>query len=71
MRWDKGKSSAQKYRERLDKKKQWNDWFAWHPVTVGNKRVWLEFLERKGEGSMVTESGTVYFRYEYKFYTDP
>ena len=27
--------------------KEWNLWFAWYPVTIGNERVWLEWVERK------------------------
>ena len=24
----------------------WHLWFAWHPVTIGKKKVWLELVER-------------------------
>lgn len=26
---------------------EWHDWFAWHPVTAGNKVIWLEMVRRK------------------------
>ena len=25
---------------------KWERWFAWHPVEVDGRRVWLEFVER-------------------------
>jgi hypothetical protein len=67
MRWPVGKSADLKYREWLNKKRQWNKWFAWYPVSVLEERVWLEWVERKGWTSGVGESGTVYWEYEYRF----
>lgn len=26
----------------------WHKWFAWHPVSVNDKWVWLETVERNG-----------------------
>lgn len=26
---------------------QWSRWFAWHPVKIDNKRVWLSTVYRK------------------------
>lgn len=37
MRWD--ISEAVFYK--------WRRWFAWHPVTIGQQRVWLETVERR------------------------
>ena len=28
--------------------KPWRRWFAWRPVRVGDKIVWLEYIEREG-----------------------
>jgi hypothetical protein len=67
MRWEQGKSAAQEYREWLQKKKQWNAWFAWFPVTVGKERVWLEWIERQGQCVGTSESGTVYWNYDYRY----
>lgn len=25
----------------------WHVWFAWHPVRVGDERVWLEYVARR------------------------
>lgn len=38
--------------------KEWDQWFAWHPVWVGDTWVWLETLERKF--ACVTECGIFY-----------
>lgn len=27
--------------------KEWRDWFAWYPVTVGNTTIWLEVVRRR------------------------
>lgn len=34
--------------ERINAKRQWHDWFAWHPVRVGSNIVWLERIQRRG-----------------------
>ena len=26
---------------------QWHSWFAWYPIVVGTKWVWLEFVLRR------------------------
>jgi hypothetical protein len=31
-----------------DRREEWHRWFAWYPVRIGNQRVWLETVERKG-----------------------
>jgi hypothetical protein len=66
MRWPVGKSADRAYREWLAKKRQWNKWFAWHPVTVQEERVWLEWVEREGWTDGVSENGTVYWKYTYR-----
>lgn len=25
----------------------WRSWFAWHPVRIGDERIWLERIERR------------------------
>lgn len=34
-------------RELIDHYETWTPWFAWHPVMIGNTRVWWEPVERK------------------------
>jgi hypothetical protein len=29
---------------------QWHRWFAWHPVKIDHKYVWLEYVHRKLSG---------------------
>jgi hypothetical protein len=29
----------------------WEKWYAWRPVFVGRHLVWLEYVERKWDGS--------------------
>ena len=45
MRFRCGLTREQRYQER----RKWHKWFAWHPVRIGNERVWLETVERQGE----------------------
>ena len=26
----------------------WHEWFAWRPVKVNNKRIWMEKIYRRG-----------------------
>lgn len=36
-------------KERLDHpKRKWHNWFAWFPVRVSKKIIWLERIQRKG-----------------------
>jgi hypothetical protein len=44
---------------------QWHSWFAWYPVVIGDQKVWLEFVERKGEEHAAYDSSWI--QYEYKF----
>lgn len=41
-----------KKEHRLDRLRQWHDWFAWYPVMATSDRgrfcVWLETVARKG-----------------------
>ena len=34
--------------EKAFAKEQWHQWFAWHPVRVGDECIWLETIYRKG-----------------------
>ncbi|MCI0526152.1 MAG: hypothetical protein L0Y56_01680 [Nitrospira sp.] len=48
MRWDNLRVKRERrYYARLELKRTWQPWFAWYPVRVGEKTVWLEKLERK------------------------
>lgn len=38
-------SGAPPVRERV--KEEWTKWFAWYPVTVNGKRVWLQSVYRR------------------------
>lgn len=42
MRWQAKPESDQR---------MWHLWFAWYPVTVGQHRVWLETVKRRGKFS--------------------
>lgn len=42
MRW-----YSESIATRLDRILTWHEWFAWHPVRVGDSMVWLEYVERK------------------------
>ena len=44
MRWD--------ARQQIDLTR-WAEWFAWHPVKVDGRWVWLETVERRGERQIV------------------
>lgn len=69
MRWTYVDSKA-KYFEKLDKKKQWHKWFAWHPVVVNREWVWLETISRKGYTKGVSENNVVYLGWNYKSLND-
>ena len=51
MKWISGHTIL----EKIEQKKQWHRWFAWHPVVIGinednrEVKVWLEYVLRKGE----------------------
>jgi hypothetical protein len=30
-----------------DKRSEWRPWFAWRPVEIDGRSVWLEFVERR------------------------
>lgn len=33
--------------EKSAAKAKWHKWFAWHPIKIGNKTIWLEYVERR------------------------
>lgn len=40
---------------------EWQVWFAWRPVPIGNRTcVWLEFVERRYPMAFLGASGTVW-----------
>lgn len=43
MRW-----ASESYEARKDRLKLWHPWFAWFPVRIGERRVWLETVQRRG-----------------------
>lgn len=53
MQWEK-----QIYAER-----KWHKWFAWYPVSIGNRRYWLEYVERLKHSSCVGNPPRTYFTY--------
>lgn len=65
MRWN-YIDREQRYIDRKHAKCTWRPWFAWYPVVVDDKVIWLETLMRKGSVSRVTEAGTIYLTFEYK-----
>jgi hypothetical protein len=60
MRWH--SDSWETIRER---KENWRDWFAWYPVRIGDRIVWLETIVRRGE--FHSWPGDCYWTYEYNF----
>lgn len=48
--------------------KEWNDWFAWHPVECEGQNVWLETIERKVESEYCDQDGCI-TTYIYRFKT--
>ncbi len=42
---------------------KWTRWFAWHPVLVGNRWVWLERVERY----LVTAGSEYGWCWKYRF----
>jgi len=42
-------------------KGKWHKWFAWRPVAVEVKQVWLEWLERRGSYNVLLN-----WLYEYR-----
>lgn len=47
---------------RLTPKEGWVNFFAWHPVVIGNTGVWLETVQRR-----LVHVGGGTFDYEYRF----
>ena len=43
MRWD---PINKQYNSEMNM--PWHKWFAWYPVVVNNKRVWIKTIFRKG-----------------------
>lgn len=41
----------------------WNKWFAWYPVKIHNKRVWLKIIYRRKINTYVDAED--WARYEY------
>lgn len=35
--------------ERHKRLGKWHIWFAWHPIRIGKKKYWLEYVYRRGE----------------------
>ena len=54
------------WREKIDAKEVWHDWFAWHPVRLGTTHDcrWLETIQRKGK--FVCYWHDSYWDWEYK-----
>ena len=49
MKFNCGKTRAQKRAEKIERLQNWHKWFAWYPVRVGdNDCRWLEYVSRKG-----------------------
>lgn len=60
MKFDCGPSRKTK----IERKQEWHDWFAWHPVRLGEHDCrWLETVERKGELQFCFEG----FCWEYEY----
>lgn len=44
----------------------WHEWFAWHPVRIGEEIYWLERVQRKCEFHMTFIDDGGYSAVEYK-----
>lgn len=44
MRWKSESSSVWKNRIQ-----EWHRWFAWHPIRIGEEKLWLCFVYRRAE----------------------
>lgn len=60
MKWH-----SESIRAWADRVRQWNPWFAWLPVRIGERKVWLETVERKGEIQFTAYNDPVVF-WEYR-----
>jgi hypothetical protein len=49
---------------KVERMGEWHRWFAWHPVRVGERMHWLEFVLRRG-GYMPGFDGG-YWEWEYR-----
>jgi len=58
MRWDTRRVRFDKKMERIA---EWHQWFAWHPVTIGNKVYWLERVWRRANEKFLYKI-TYYYR---------
>ena len=43
--------------------KQWKEWFAWHPVKVKDKRVWLKNVYRRKTNTYVNHDDWAQYEY--------
>ena len=53
-----------KWAKRFENLHKWHRWFAWRPVTIGERRVWLEMIDRKGE--YVSNWAAAWWQWEYR-----
>lgn len=60
MRWDNHLTRRTRKIQRLG---NWTRWFAWHPVEINNRWVWLETVYRFGKEDW---HGYIYFLYRTK-----
>lgn len=44
----------------------WKAWFAWHPVEIGNQKVWLEWVDRKYQIRTERPRSTVIWVYRFR-----
>jgi len=69
MKWIDGLTDQEKQRrrsEKLAKRGEWQRWFAWYPVTVGEVKkhkikVWLDYVERRG---IILHTKVCYYDYQ-------
>lgn len=59
MKWD---TSRTRFNRKLTAVRVWHKWFAWRPVAVYDKVVWLETVCRKGTKQYYTDD----IEYTYK-----
>jgi len=53
-------------KEKIKRLEKWHDWFAWHPVRLGEKDCrWFETIQRKGSLKWYGEPDA-WFEWEYR-----
>lgn len=44
---------------------KWHKWFAWYPVIIDDKKVWLETVERRARSGLSHHLGDIDYQYRF------